>query len=72
MDFVVGLAECEGFDAIWGVVDWLSKMQHFVPCHTTMDAMGLAELFMREVVHLHVLPLTIISDRVPQFALSFW
>jgi len=63
MDFVVGLPECEWFDAIRIVVDRLSKMQHFIPCHTTLDALDLAELFLQEVVRLHGLPLTIISDR---------
>jgi len=72
MDFVVGLQECEGFDAIWVVVDSLSKMRHFIRCHTTIDALGLAELFLLEVVHLHRLPLTMLCDRGPQFALTFW
>ena len=68
----MGLPECEGFDAIWAVVDWLSKMRHFIPCHTTIDALGLAELFLREVVRLHGLPQTIVSDRGPQFASTLW
>jgi len=72
MDFVVGLPECEGFDAIWAVVDRLSKMRHIIPCHTTVDALGLAELFLRKVIRLHGLPLTIISDWGLQFASTFW
>jgi len=46
MDFVVRLPECEGFDAVWVVVDRLSKVRHFIPCHTTIDAVGLAMLFL--------------------------
>ena len=72
MDFVVGLLGCEGFDAIWVVVDRLSKMRHCIPCHTTIDALRLAEMFLREAVRLHGLPLTIISDGGQQFASTFW
>ena len=71
MDCVVGLPGCEGFDAKLVVVDQLSKMRHFIPCHPTIDALGLAELFLREVVRIHGLQLTIISDRGPQFASAF-
>ena len=72
MDFVVGLPECEGFDAICVVVDRLSKMRHFIPCHTTIDASGLAELSLWEVVRLHGCPLTIVSDRGPHCESTFW
>jgi hypothetical protein len=68
MDFVVGLPECEGFDAIWVVVDRILEMQHFVACHTATDAVGLAWLFLRQVVRLHGRPVTTVSDLVPQFA----
>jgi len=71
MDFVVGLPECEGFEAIWIVVDRLSKMWHFIPCHITIDALGLAVMFWWEVVHLHGLPLTIISDQGLWFLSTF-
>jgi hypothetical protein len=72
MDVVVGLLECKGFDAVWGVVDRLSKMWHFIPCHTTIDAVGLAKLFLQKVVCLHGLPRTIVPDRGPQIASTFW
>jgi hypothetical protein len=71
MDFVVGLPQCEGIDAAWVVVDRLSKIRHFIPCHTTIDAIGLAKLFLQELVRLHGLPKTIVSDRGPQFASTF-
>jgi hypothetical protein len=72
MDFVTGLPECEGYDAICVVVDRLLNMRHFIPCRTTIDARGLAEMFLREVVRLHGLPKTIVSDRGPQYATVFW
>jgi transposase InsO family protein len=72
MDFVAVLPECEGFDPVWVVVDSLSKMRHYIPCHTTRAAIGLAKLFLREVVRLPGLPRTIVSDRGPQFASTFW
>lgn len=69
---MVGLPECKGFNAVWVVMDRLSKMRHFIPCHTTIDAVGLAQFFLREVVRLHGLPQTIVSDEGPQFASTFW
>jgi len=66
MDFVTGLPECDGYDAIWIAVDKFSKMRHFVLCKTTVDARELAKMFLREVVRIYRLPKTIESDRVPQ------
>jgi hypothetical protein len=62
MDFVIGLPDCEGFDAAWVVVDRLSKMPDFIPCHTTIDVVGLAKLCLQEVVRHDGLPRTIVSD----------
>jgi transposase InsO family protein len=72
MDFEVGLLECEGFDGIWEVVDRLSKIRHFIPYHTTIDALGSARLFLWEVVRFHALPATSVSDQGPQFASTLW
>jgi hypothetical protein len=72
MDFVTGLPNSNGFDSIWVVVDRLTKLQHFAPCSTTIDAEGLAELFLSNIFRLHGLPDTILSDRGPQFASRFW
>ena len=72
MDFVTGLPWSDGNDAIWVVVDRLTKMRHFVPCRTTTSAPDLANLFLHYAWKLHGLSNDIISDRGPQFASEFW
>lgn len=72
MDFVTALTECKGLDAICIVVDQLSKMWNFVPFRTTIDARGLPELFLNQMVRLHGLPKMIISNRGPQCTAVFW
>jgi transposase InsO family protein len=72
MDCVTGLPWSNGCDAIWVVVDRLTKERHLVPCRTDVDAKELANLFIAHIFRLHGLPLTIISDRGPQFAALFW
>jgi len=72
MDFVMGLPRSKNHDAIWVVVDWLTKQWHLVPCSTTVDTCDLADLFLQHIFRLHGLPRTITSDRGPQFASAFW
>ena len=71
MDFLVGLLWSNGCDAIWVVVDCLTKQRHLVPCTSTVDANDLADLFIQWVFRLHGLPETITSDRGPQFDSHF-
>ena len=72
MDFVTGLPESNGFDAILVVIDRLSKRRHFSSCLTTINAQELAELFLRDIWKLHGLPSTIVSDRGVLFVAEFW
>ena len=72
MDFMVGLPESRGYDAIWVMVDRLTKLRHMVPCKSTCSSEDLADLFLHNVWKHHGLPSTVISDRGPQFASRFW
>ena len=63
MDFVVGLPRTiEGYDVIWVVVDPLTKSAHFIPIKVTFSVERLAEVYVANIVRLHGVPLSIISD----------
>ena len=63
MDFITGLPMIQqGHDSIWVIVDRLTKSAHFIPVNT-MDRTGkYAELYDSQIVRLHRIPRTIISD----------
>jgi hypothetical protein len=73
MDFVVGLPRSpRGKDAIWVVIDRLTKVAHFLPMKTTNSASDLVPLYIKEVVRLHGVPKSIVSDRDSKFVSNFW
>ena len=76
LDFVTDLP-ASGFaghwyDSILVIVDRFTKMAHYVPCRKDIQAEGLADIFLREVVRLHGVPRSIVSDRGPILTSKFW
>ncbi|KAL0534796.1 hypothetical protein IC582_029090 [Cucumis melo] len=73
MDFITGLPRTlRGFTVIWVVVDRLTKSAHFVPGKSTYFASKWAQLYMSEIVRLHGVPVSIVSDRDARFTSKFW
>ena len=72
MDFVTGLPRTRKKDAIWVIVDRLTKSAHFIPMSLTDSMEHLALLFRNEIFVRHGAPVSITSDRDPRFVSRFW
>ena len=72
MDFVGPFPESSGYDYLWVVICRLTSQVHLIPVKTTIKASELAWLYVKEVVRLHGLPDTIVSDWDSKFTSKFW
>jgi hypothetical protein len=73
MDFVVGLPRKQrGHDAIWVIVDRLTKVAHFIPVWEDYRVPKLVDLYIEHVLRLHGVACSIVSDRGSQFTAEFW
>ena len=72
MDFITGLPKSLGYDAIFVVVDMLTKVAHLIPVRKDHIAKDIAMIFMKQVFVYHGLPRRIISDRDSKFTSNFW
>ncbi|KAA3479739.1 reverse transcriptase [Gossypium australe] len=73
MDFVSGLPLTPTKkDSVWVIVDRLTKSAHFIPVRVDYSLQKLAKLYVAEIVKLHGVPVSIISDRDPRFTSRFW
>ena len=72
MDFVDGLPRVHGKTVILTVVDRFSKYAHFVPLSHPYTAASVARAFFHDIVRLHGVPASIVSDRDPVFTGNVW
>ncbi|GJU80386.1 putative reverse transcriptase domain-containing protein [Tanacetum coccineum] len=73
IDFVSGHPRTpSGYDSIWVIVDRLTKSAHFLPIKKTNSMEKLTQLYLKEIVCRHGVPVSIISDRDSRFASGFW
>lgn len=60
---IEGLPQSDGFDTIFVMADRLSKYDHFIALKHPFSAETMAKHFIQEVVRLHGIPCTIVSNR---------
>ncbi|XP_070049955.1 uncharacterized protein [Nicotiana tomentosiformis] len=60
------------FNAVWVIVDRLTKSAHFIPVVTTDSSEQQTQVYIREIIRLHGIPVSIISDRGTKFTSRFW
>jgi hypothetical protein len=72
MDFIVGLPQTtQKHDSIWVIIDRLTKTAQFLPVHTIYTVRKYAKIYLEQIIRLHGVPKTIISDRGGQFVAHF-
>ena len=72
MDFVTHFPwTSRGHDAVWLIVDRLTKSTHFLAMRITITLEEFGRLYIREIVRLHVVPVSLVSDRDPRFTIHF-
>ena len=71
-DFITNLPLSNGYDSLLVFINHFTKMCHLVPCLKTTDATEFVHLFLNNVIHLHGIPDSIISDRGSIFTSHFW
>ena len=72
MDFVTHLPWTpQGHDAVWVKVDRLTKSVHFIAMWMTLKLDRFFRLYIREIIRLHIVPVSIVSDRDPRFMTHF-
>jgi len=71
MDFIMGLSEAQGYNAILVICDRFTKQFHIIPTTKETDSLGLVCLYQDHIWKLHGLPNTVFSNHGPHFVLGF-
>jgi len=73
LDFVIAFPRVRcGLDSILVVVDYLTKVAHFILVKSTAIAIDIASVFVQEIFRIHDMPKILISDRDVKFTSNFW
>ena len=72
MEFIEGLPPAKGKSTILVVVDWLTKYAHFCAMKSPYTAASIAQVFIENIVKLHGMPRSIVSDHDRIFTSKFW
>ena len=73
MDFVNHLLRTsQKHDAVWVIVNWLTKLAHFFAVWITFTPEEFCRLYLREIVRLHGVLESIVSNWDPRFTTHFW
>ena len=59
-------------DAVWVIVNRLTKSAHFLAVRMTFTLEEFYQLYIREIVQLHGVPMSIVPNRDPRFTTHFW
>jgi hypothetical protein len=72
IDFVEGFPHVDSKTVVLMVVDHFSKYVHFIPLGHLYTAVSVAKAFFNNIIKLHGIPCSIVSDRDPVFTSTFW
>ena len=72
MDLIRPFPESKGYIYLWVVICRMTSMVHLIPVHTNMKASDLSWMYQWEIIRLHGLPNSIMSDRDSKFTSRWW
>jgi hypothetical protein len=72
MDFIGPFPESRGYNYLWVIICRMTSMVHLIPIHMRMKASELSWIYRCEIICLHGLLSSIVSDRDSRFMSKWW